>query len=77
MAECSQPGWSIIARIRAVVSCENSPDNIFVEFQSECQIDLLCDSRAAEAMVASFHFDYGINDFPCRFFGHRFASTEW
>ena len=54
----------MVAGTGVVVSCENSPDNIFVEFQSECQIDLLCDSRAAEAMIASFHFDYGINDFP-------------
>jgi hypothetical protein len=41
MADCGQPGRPMPAGIWLVVCGENSSHNIFVEFQTKGQIDLL------------------------------------
>jgi hypothetical protein len=66
-----------ITGIWFVVNSHGTPNNILIQVQPEGQVDLLCDSRAAEAMVASFHFEYGIDNLPGWSFGSRFAAPTW
>jgi len=48
---------------RFVMRRQFASNNISIQVQSECQIDLLCDMRAATLRVALFHFHDGADDF--------------
>ena len=56
MTQGSQPRRAMISRIRAVTRCKYTSNDILIQVQSACQIDLLGDKRAAISRVALFHF---------------------
>ncbi len=42
---------------------KDAPDYIFIDVDSKRLIDLLCDPWTAEARVAPFQFDNGLDEF--------------
>ncbi len=77
VAKRSQPGWPTAAWVRAVVCCEYSANNVFIQLQTKCQIDLLGDSGTAETGVAPLYLNDGLDDFPRWTFGAWLAPTTW
>ena len=59
----------MISRIWFVMRREYASNDVLIQVQSECQIELLGDTRAAISRVALFHFHDGINDL--------FAGSLW
>ena len=42
---------------------EYPANSVFIDIQSECEIDLLCDARAAKSGIAFLHLDDGVYHF--------------
>ena len=53
----------------------NTYKRVFIQFQSERQIDLLGNARAAVARIALFHFDDGVDDFLGRSLWPWFSAS--
>ncbi len=43
---------------------EDTPRNIFIDVDSECLVNLLCDPWASVPWIASFEINDGLDDFP-------------
>ncbi len=53
----------MVTGIWSVVGFENSPDDILIQLQTECQVDLLCNAGTTVSWITAFHLNDGINDF--------------
>ena len=47
----------------AEMDSQNSPNDVFVDLDAEGQSDVLCNSLAAPAAIASLHFHNGVDEF--------------
>jgi hypothetical protein len=56
---------------------EYPANTVFVQVQSERQVDLLSNAGAAVSRVAPFHLDNGIDDFFGRAYWAWIASAVW
>ena len=53
----------MVARIWFVMNREYPANSVFIQVQSERQVDLLGDAGTAISWIAPFHLNDGINDF--------------
>ena len=53
----------MVARVWFVVNREYASNSVFIQVQSERQVDLLGDAGTAISWIAPFHRNDGINDF--------------
>ena len=53
----------MVAGIWPAVDSKNTPDSILIQFELECQIDLLSNAGTTVSWIAPFHLDNGSDDF--------------
>lgn len=63
MTQSSQPRRAMVSRSWFVMRRKYASNDILIQVQSECQIDLLGNTRAAISRVALFHFYDGVDYF--------------
>jgi hypothetical protein len=57
------------------VDCENSPNNISIEFKSKAEVDLLGNAGTAETGIPALHSDDGHYHFLAWSFGYWLPPT--
>ena len=76
VADVRQPGSTATGIVsRVVVFGEDTPDHIFIDVESKCFVNLLCDPWTSEPWITPLHFYDSPDEFRRRTLGSRFALS--